>query len=261
MRRYKRKNWLLSLTAFVLKTSLIVLAVLVVLAFAGVQPLALYKDTITANAKVNLNAPASASTEIASATDTSNTESTSVWSKVVAFFSRTTSALPSSLANTSITDVEGESTFVITIEPNKDALDFEKIYCAVLMAKDGYIFSHKQITWLAFEFRPQAVEDRSVKSNLNGLRIVRLSAPASDKAIAPMRQEISQLTTEKKNKAEADFNAWWWGEKSLAPYTQESIQERYSVSASERASIARKYVDVKVMLYDDYLALKESRVQ
>jgi hypothetical protein len=226
MRRYKRKDWFLSLTKFILKTSIIVLAVLTTLSFAGVQPLASYKDTIITNTKSSL--------------------------------AHIGSAVPAKQANVSITDVEGESTFVISVEPNKDALDFEETYCVVLTAKDGYILSHHQVFWLASEFRPQESTDRSVQSNLNGLRIVRLSAPAMDKAIFPMRQEISQLVAEKKSKAEADFNEWFWDKKSLAPYTDESIQERYSVSANERASIARKYVDVRVMLYSDYLTLKET---
>ncbi len=270
MRNYRRKNWFLSLTTFILKTLLITLVVLVVLAFAGVQPLVGYKDTITGNTKSNLATPARTNTGTVSSTgekesntngNNANESSTGIWDKIVVFFRQAKSVLPSTLARTTITDVEGESTFVITVEPNKDALDFEKIYCVVLTAKDGYVFSHEQIIWLEFEFRLQTRDDRSAQSNLNGLRIVRLSAPAMDKAIFPMRQEISQLVAEKQNKAESDFNEWFWDGRSLAPYTEESIQGRYSVSASERASIARKYVDVKVMLYDDYLTMEKSRGQ
>ena len=251
-------SWLLSLTTFIFKMSFITLIVSVILAFVGVQPLASYKNTIANNIHSNLAAPA-LTTNISDNRKDDN--GMGIWDKVVTFVIQARSYLPSTLAKTNITGVEGESTFVITIEPNKDALDFEKIYCVVLMAKDGYIFSHAQITWLEFEFRSKDKSDRSVQQSLKGLRVVRLSAPAMDKVIFPMRQEISRLVAKKRSKAESDLNAWFWGEKSLSPYTNASVQERYSVSASERASIARKYVDVKVMLYSDYLTMKQEAGQ
>lgn len=250
------------------KTTLLIGAVLVVGSFAGCNPITGYWSVQSASSPVGagLSTATSLGGRVASIPregsikEDDDASAVSFWGKVTTFFSRAKSVLLSALIKVSITDVIGESTFVIQIEPNKDDLDFEAIYCVVLTAKDGYIFSHEQVFWIASEFR-SARGDRTVQSNLNGLRVVYLSAPAMDKTIFPMRQEISQLAAKKKEKAESDFLEFFWDGKSLAPYGEDELQSRYIVSSSERALIARRYVDVKVMLYADYLALKEARGQ
>lgn len=149
----------------------------------------------------------------------------------------------------------------VLVQPEKDVIIPGEAYSVVLMACDGFLFAHKEIGWVTSDFSPPKIGERDVgeiaKAEKKRLRSVILLAPAMDKAIFPMRQELAKLRAER----EADENKYWervWnGEASSGDYDS----SKYDITESDYQRIARKYIKVVVMTYEEWIELKQESGQ